>query len=50
MIGDNLVLDVAGGQAAGLHTIWIQPAPHSSAEPTAGSVAGAVEMILGAPG
>jgi predicted HAD superfamily phosphohydrolase YqeG len=25
MIGDNLVLGVAGGQAAGLRTIWLQP-------------------------
>lgn len=25
MVGDSLVLDVAGGQAAGLCTIWLQP-------------------------
>jgi FMN phosphatase YigB (HAD superfamily) len=28
MIGDNLVLDVAGGHAAGLRTIWLQPQHH----------------------
>jgi HAD superfamily hydrolase (TIGR01549 family) len=25
MVGDSLVLDVAGGRAAGLRTIWLQP-------------------------
>ncbi|MEV4627229.1 HAD family hydrolase [Micromonospora sp. NPDC049523] len=54
MIGDNLVLDVAGGRAAGLRTIWLRPrhrpASRSFAGPapdfTVDSVAEAVEVLL----
>jgi FMN phosphatase YigB (HAD superfamily) len=54
MIGDNLVLDVAGGQAAGLRTIWLQPKrrPESwsfvgpAPEFIVDSVAKAVEVLL----
>jgi HAD superfamily hydrolase (TIGR01549 family) len=55
MIGDNLVLDVAGGHAAGLRTIWLQPKrrPESwsfvgpAPDFTVDSVAEAVEVLLG---
>jgi FMN phosphatase YigB (HAD superfamily) len=55
MVGDNLVLDVAGGQAAGLRTIWLKPKrrPESwsfvgpAPEFTVDSVAEAVEVLLG---
>src|SRR3954452_22831457 len=30
MIGDDLTLDVTGGHAAGLRTIWLQPRPRRS--------------------
>lgn len=54
MIGDDLVLDIAGGRAAGLRTIWLQPRhrpqPGSCTGPapdfTVTSVADAVEAIL----
>jgi HAD superfamily hydrolase (TIGR01549 family) len=54
MIGDNLILDIAGGRAAGLRTIWLQPQrrpqPWSFVEPapdfTVDSVADAVEVLL----
>jgi len=54
MVGDNLVLDIAGGQAAGLRTIWLQPRrrPESwsfvgpAPEFTVDSVAEAVEVLL----
>jgi HAD superfamily hydrolase (TIGR01549 family) len=53
MIGDDLVLDVAGGRAAGLRTIWLQPrqAPSLSftgpaPDFTAGSVSAAVDVLL----
>jgi FMN phosphatase YigB (HAD superfamily) len=57
MIGDDLVLDIAGGHAAGLRTIWLQPRrrpqPGSCTGPapdfTVASVADAVE-VLTAPG
>src|SRR5262249_53290844 len=52
MVGDNPVLDIAGGHAAGLRTIWVPPAnqPRPVAGPapdfTANSVAAAVAVIL----
>ena len=54
MIGDDLILDIAGGHAAGLRTIWLQPQrrPESwsfiGPEPnfTVDSVAEAVEVLL----
>jgi FMN phosphatase YigB (HAD superfamily) len=54
MIGDDLILDVAGGQAAGLRTAWLGPThqtgPLSFAGPapevTADSVAKAVDVLL----
>jgi FMN phosphatase YigB (HAD superfamily) len=54
MIGDSLVLDVAGGNAAGLRTIWLRPKyrpdPPSYAGPapdvTVNSVAEAVNTLL----
>ena len=53
-IGDDLVLDIGGGHAAGLRTIWLRPErrPQSRAFPgpapdfTVGSVADAVEVLL----
>jgi HAD superfamily hydrolase (TIGR01549 family) len=55
MVGDNLALDVAGGRAAGLRTIWLQPKrrPESwsfvgpAPEFTVDSVADAVDVLLG---
>jgi HAD superfamily hydrolase (TIGR01549 family) len=55
MIGDNLVLDIAGGHAAGLSTIWLQPKrPRDSwsfvgpaPDFTVDSVAEAVEVLFG---
>jgi FMN phosphatase YigB (HAD superfamily) len=55
MIGDSLVLDIAGGHAAGLRTIWLQPKrrPESwsfvgpAPDFTVESVAEAVEVLLG---
>ncbi|UJP10140.1 HAD family hydrolase [Microbacterium sp. KUDC0406] len=51
MIGDSLVMDVAGGQGVGLQTAWIMadPTPRSDPAPTftAATVAGAVRLILG---
>jgi FMN phosphatase YigB (HAD superfamily) len=57
MVGDNLVLDIAGGHAAGLRTVWLPtarqvgPVPTAGPRPdaTAGSVAEAVEVILNSP-
>jgi HAD superfamily hydrolase (TIGR01549 family) len=54
MIGDNLALDVAGGHAAGLRTIWLQSTRHASPlsfidptpDATAYSVAEAVKLLL----
>jgi HAD superfamily hydrolase (TIGR01549 family) len=54
MIGDDLDLDIAGGRAAGLRTIWVRPRrrpqPPSFAGPppdfTADSVADAVELLV----
>jgi FMN phosphatase YigB (HAD superfamily) len=52
MIGDDLTLDMAGGHAAGLQTIWLQPGkgPWSfvAATPdfTVDSVADAAELLL----
>ncbi|GAA5200679.1 HAD family hydrolase [Rugosimonospora acidiphila] len=54
MIGDNLVLDIAGGHNAGLRTIWLQPKrrPKSwsftgpAPDFTVDSVAEAVEVLL----
>lgn len=55
MIGDGLAADVAGGQAAGLHTIWLQASHGARSWPPAGpvpdgsadSVAAAVGVLLG---
>lgn len=52
MVGDDLVLDVAGGRAAGFRTIWVRrtgrPAPDPDHAPdfTVGSVCAAVDAIL----
>jgi HAD superfamily hydrolase (TIGR01549 family) len=54
MIGDDLVLDVAGGHAAGLQTMWLQPRPRTgpwsltgpAPDRTVNSVAEAVETLL----
>ncbi|RKF23893.1 HAD family hydrolase [Micromonospora globbae] len=54
MVGDSLVLDVAGGHAAGLRTIWLQPKRRPDSWSFVGpvpdaavdSVADAVEMLL----
>jgi FMN phosphatase YigB (HAD superfamily) len=54
MIGEDLVLDIAGGRAAGLRTIWLQPRrqpqPPSFVGPppdfTVDSVADAVELLV----
>jgi HAD superfamily hydrolase (TIGR01549 family) len=54
MVGDNLELDVAGGHAAGLRTIWLRTPgraerrPHTGPVPdlTVGSVVEAVEMLI----
>jgi HAD superfamily hydrolase (TIGR01549 family) len=56
MTGDSLVLDVAGGHAAGLRTVWLQETPETAAwslngpapDLTASSVAEAVERIMAA--
>jgi HAD superfamily hydrolase (TIGR01549 family) len=55
MIGDSLALDVAGGRAAGLRTIWLRggegpgspPAGRPAPEFTVESVAEAVDVLLG---
>ncbi|WP_018505766.1 HAD family hydrolase [Parafrankia discariae] len=55
MIGDDLAADVAGGQAAGLRTVWLQGGRGADSWPSAGpvpdvsadSVAAAVEVLLG---
>jgi FMN phosphatase YigB (HAD superfamily) len=55
-IGDSFVLDVAGGHAAGLRTVWLQPTGETAALPFGGpapdviasTVAEAVERILAA--
>jgi HAD superfamily hydrolase (TIGR01549 family) len=55
MIGDSLVLDVAGGHAAGLQTIWLQPTRRARSRSFTGpapdfvvdSVAEAVDTLLG---
>jgi len=57
MIGDSLVLDVAGGHAAGLRTIWLQPKRRPDSWAFVGpapdvivdSVSEAVEVLLGSP-
>ncbi|MGI5147271.1 HAD family hydrolase [Plantactinospora sp. CA-294935] len=54
MIGDDLILDVAGGHAAGLRTIWLQPRPRTgpwsfigpAPDVTVNSVTEAVEALL----
>ena len=54
MIGNNLVLDIDGGQAAGLRTIWLQPEHRptswsfvgSTPDLVVDSVAEAVELLL----
>jgi HAD superfamily hydrolase (TIGR01549 family) len=54
MIGDNLILDIAGGRAAGLRTIWLQPQhrPQSwsftgpAPDFTVDSVSDSVEVLL----
>lgn len=55
MIGDDLAADVAGGQAAGLRTIWLRARRGAESWPPAGSVpdvsadsvAAAVGVLLG---
>ncbi len=55
MVGDSLVLDVAGGHAAGLRTIWLQPKrrPRSwsftgpAPDRVVDSVADGVDTLLG---
>lgn len=55
MVGDNLVLDIAGGHAAGLRTIWLQPKRRTESwsfvgpapDFTVDSVAEGVEVLLG---
>ena len=54
MVGDDLVLDIAGGHAAGLRTIWLQPQRRpgslSFVEPapdfTVNSTAEAIDILL----
>jgi HAD superfamily hydrolase (TIGR01549 family) len=54
MIGDDLTLDVAGGHAAALRTIWLQPRPRTepwsftgpAPDITVNSVTEAVEALL----
>jgi HAD superfamily hydrolase (TIGR01549 family) len=54
MIGDDLILDIAGGHEAGLRTIWLQPRRRPQAwsfvgtapDFTVDSVADAVEVLL----
>ncbi|MEU7004890.1 HAD family hydrolase [Nonomuraea sp. NPDC046570] len=46
MVGDNLVADIGGGRAAGLRTIWINPAPRHSHEHQADHVAGSIEDAI----
>jgi HAD superfamily hydrolase (TIGR01549 family) len=54
MVGDDLILDIAGGQAVGLRTVWLQPRPEPgplsfvgpAPDVTANSVAEAVEVLL----
>jgi HAD superfamily hydrolase (TIGR01549 family) len=54
MVGDDLILDIAGGRAAGLRTIWLQPQRRPQAWSFVGpapdfmvdSVAEAVEVLL----
>ena len=53
MTGDDLILDIAGGRAAGLRTIWRQPQHHPASwsftgpapDFTVDSVAEAVEVL-----
>ncbi len=55
MIGDNLIHDIAGGSAAGLRTIWLQPQrrPQSwsftgpAPDFTVDSVSDSVDVLLG---
>jgi HAD superfamily hydrolase (TIGR01549 family) len=57
MIGDSLVLDIAGGHAAGLRTIWLQPKRRPDSWAFVGpapdvivdSVSEAVEALLSSP-
>ena len=54
MIGDNLILDIAGGRAARLRTIWLQPQHRSQSgsftgpapDFTVDSVSDSVEVLL----
>lgn len=56
MIGDDPVLDIAGGRRAGLRTIWLQrgsmswPQSQPGPDGTVASVADAVEVLRQAPG
>jgi HAD superfamily hydrolase (TIGR01549 family) len=57
MIGDSLIHDIAGGHAAGLRTIWLQPKRQPASRAFGGpapdvivdSVFEAVEVLLGSP-
>lgn len=46
MVGDNLPSDIAGGRAAGMFTVWIDPLEHHAIPPEADvKVKGLVELL-----
>jgi 4-nitrophenyl phosphatase len=46
MVGDNLPSDIAGGRAAGMFTVWIDPLEHPSIAPEADlRVKGLIELL-----